>query len=81
MTTNTYLGLETFFRVSSVGDGPNEAVAVDNRIGALDDVTVALLFTVLVVGILVVVHIESELVRGMRLQQKRTELMVFALLN
>lgn len=62
MTTSTHLCLETFFRVSSVGDGPNEAVAVDNGIRALDNVTVALLFAVLVVGVLVVIHIESELV-------------------
>lgn len=62
MACNTHLSLETFFRVSSVGDGPNETIAVDNGIRALDDVTIALLFAILVVSVLVVAHVESELV-------------------
>lgn len=65
-----YLSLETLLRVSGVGDGPDEAIAVDHRVGALDDVTVSLFFAVLVVGVLVVVHVETELVRGMGLEGK-----------
>lgn len=59
---STHLSLETLLRVSSVGDGPNKAVAVDDGVRALDDITVALLLAVLVVGILVIAHIETELV-------------------
>jgi hypothetical protein len=41
----------------------HEAVAVDNAVRAFDDVSFARFFTVLVVGELVVFHVEAELVR------------------
>lgn len=62
ISKNAYLSLESLFRISSVGDGPDETIAVDHGVGALDSVTVSLLLAVLVVGVLVVVHVETELV-------------------
>lgn len=58
----SYLSLETFLGIGSVGDGSDETVAVDYGVGALDYVTVPLFLAVLVVGVLVVVHIKTELV-------------------
>lgn len=60
------LSPEALFRVSGVGNGSDEAITVDDGVGALDDVTVSLLLAVLVVGVLVVVNVEAELVGRMR---------------
>lgn len=57
-----YLGFEALFRVSSVSDSSDEPVTVYYGVRALDDVTVALLLPVLVVSVLVIVHVEAELV-------------------
>lgn len=64
-----YLCLETFFRISGVSDSTNEPVAIDHRVWPLDDISIALFFPVLVVGVLVIVHIETELVLGIRLKK------------
>lgn len=61
------LGLEALLRIGRVGDRSNEAVRIDHRVAALDHVAFTTLLAVLVVGELVVFHIEAELVRGVLL--------------
>lgn len=54
--------------VSGVGDGADVAVAVHYAVAAGDLVTLSLLLAVLVVGELVVLHVERELVGRTGLQ-------------
>lgn len=56
------LGLEALLGIGGVLDGADESVAVDDRVAALDHAVVAGLLTVLVVGELIVLDVESELV-------------------
>lgn len=55
-------GLKALLRVGGVGNGTDESVRVDDRVAALDHVAVALFLAVLVVGELVVLDVETELV-------------------
>lgn len=62
------LGLESLLWISRVLDGADEAIGVHHRVATLDHRTVANLLAVLVVGKLVVLHIESKLIRGVLLK-------------
>lgn len=64
------LSLEALFGIGGVLDGTDEAIAVHNRVAALDHAVVAGLLTVLVVGELIVLDVESKLVRGVVLQRR-----------
>lgn len=64
-------GLETFLGISGVGDGTDEAIAVNNAVRSLDDISVALFLAVLVVGELFVFNVEAELVRWVWLQRQK----------
>jgi len=56
------LCLETFLRVGGVGDRADESIGIDDAVATGDLVTITLFLTVLVVGELVVFHVETELV-------------------
>lgn len=63
------LGLKSFLRVGGVRDGADESVRVNHGVAALDHVSVTLLLAVLVVGELIVLHVETELVRRVGLDR------------
>lgn len=64
------LCLEALLGIGGVLNGTDEAITVHNRVAALDHAVVAGLLTVLVVGELIVLDVESELVRGVVLQRR-----------
>lgn len=63
------LSLEALLGIGGVLNGTDEAITVHNGVAALDHAVVAGLLTVLVVGELIVLDVESELVRGVVLQR------------
>lgn len=64
------LSLEALLGIGGVLNGTDEAITVHNGVAALDHAVVAGLLTVLVVGELIVLDVESELVRGVVLQRR-----------
>lgn len=57
-----YVSLESFLGICSVGDGTDEPIGVNDRIGAFDLVAVPNFLAVLVVCEFVIFHIEAELI-------------------
>lgn len=55
-------GFETFFRVSGVSDGTDEAIRINDAVWSLDDISFTWFLAVLVVGEFFVFNIESELI-------------------
>lgn len=64
-----HLRLEALLGISRVLHGADETIGVHHGVAAFDDGSVADLLAVLVVGELIILHIESKLVRGVLLQK------------
>lgn len=78
--TNNF-GLEALDWIGSVCDSPNETVRIDNRIAAFDDVAIAALFAILVVGEFVIFDVEAELVGRILLELEYDKSMVITEAN
>lgn len=65
-----HLSLETLLRISCVLNGADEAIRIDHRVTALDDGSITHFLAVLVVGELVVLHVEAKLIRRVVLQSR-----------
>lgn len=63
-----HLRLEALLGISRVLHRADETIGVHHGVAALDDGSVADLLAVLVVGELIVLHVESKLVRGVLLK-------------
>lgn len=66
-----HLGLEALLGIGRVGDGPNETVRINDRVAALDHVSVSRFLTILVVGELIVFNVEAKLVGRILLGRRR----------
>lgn len=65
---SNHLGLESLLGIGGVLDRANKAIAVHDRVAALDHTVVTRLLTILVVGEFVVLDVKSELVGGVQLE-------------
>lgn len=63
------VGFETFLWISSVCNGANEPVRINNRVAAFDHISIAHFFALLIVCELIIFNIETKLIRWIALQR------------
>lgn len=56
------VSFEAFFWICCVGNGANETVWVNNRVAALDHISITHLFALLIIGVFIVFNIETKLI-------------------